>query len=342
MNIGIIGTGAMGSLFAARLSAEAAVCMIGSWREQLLAINNNGLKLVHLDGKESTHSFPATDDLEQLEQVDFALILVKGWQTERAAKRAREILTADGLALSLQNGIGNLEMIEREVGIDRALLGITSEGANMIAPGIVRHAGYGTTYIAADASSGGQVREFVDLLNKVGFETHIANDVDSLIWGKLAINAGINPLTGLLQVPNGFLAEDPVARKLMFRAAEETADVARALGIELPYESASEKVLQVAQQTSANISSMAQDVARGSPTEIESITGAIVAISQEEKVPTPINTAFLVLMNSLLKNESWQDAIKPLPQDLRGYFIQLAKLDPYDSKPMGRSTRAIL
>lgn len=334
MNIGIIGTGAMGSLFAARLSAEASVCMIGSWQEQLLAIKTQGLKLIHLDGKESIHTFLATDDLDRVDEVDIVLILVKGWQTQRAAQTAKAILAANGLALTIQNGIGNLEKIARIVGTDRAILGVTSEGANMISPGIVRHAGYGITHVAADARSGGLLHDFIELLNKVEFETHVVNDVDSLIWGKLAINAGINPLTGLLQVPNGFLAEDPVARKLMFLAAEETATVARALGIQLPYENAGQKTLQVAQLTSANRSSMAQDVARGAPTEIESITGPIVAIGQKNDVPTPINAALLTLVRSLLNDESWQDAVQRLPNDIKADFFYIAKLKPNKTRSL--------
>jgi 2-dehydropantoate 2-reductase len=128
-------------------------------------------------------------------------------------------------------------------------------------------------------------------------QTSITTDVEGLVWGKLAINAGINPLTALLKVRNGFLIENKLARNLMVEAAEETAAVASKLGIALPYESAGEQAIKVARQTAQNYSSMLQDILRQAPTEIDAICGEIVNYGRQIGVPTPINREFQRLIS---------------------------------------------
>ena len=324
--ITIIGSGSMGSMIAARLSSVADVTMIGSWVQQIHSVNTHGMTLLQPNGESTHHTIRATQDWREVGKVKFALVLVKGWQTEQAAKTAKQIIEEDGLALTLQNGIGNLERIAVEVGWRRTALGVTSDGATMIEPGVVRHAGHGLTHIAYTPETADRVIQISGLFEQAGFEIHLVEDADSLVWGKLAVNAGINPLTGLLQVPNGFLVEEPIARRLMKRAALETALVAKALGIALPYPDAARKTVEVARETAANYSSMAQDVSRGTPTEIESITGAIVDLGQKHHVATPTNEALLFLMRRFLRDSEWRSAVSQLPEPDRDDFIALIDL----------------
>ena len=203
--------------------------------------------------------------------------------------------------------------------------GVTSEGATLIEPGVVRHAGVGITYLAKTNDSEQRLAEFAALLRKAQFETHLINSPESLIWGKLAVNAGINPLTGLLQVPNGYLATHSVARRLMNKAAKETEAVALAQDIILPYEDAAEQALMVAQATATNRSSMAQDVARGAPTEIDSICGAIVDFGWKLGIPTPVNKALLQLVRIQIHHGNWLDEIDNLPFEVRYEFRSLVR-----------------
>jgi 2-dehydropantoate 2-reductase len=327
MKIAIIGTGAMGSLFAARLSGSADVFMLGSWREQISAISKNGLLLIHPDGLESRHIFSATTSVEEVGKAEVVLILVKGWQTECAAQKATRILTSEGLALTLQNGLGNLETVAAAVGAARVALGVTSEGATMIRPGTVRHAGAGQTFLAATERTSLRLTKVMALFQAAGFESALVHDPQALLWAKLAVNAAINPLTALLRVPNGFLVEHAATRSLMSRAAEEAAAVAEAQGISLPYASASGRAIEVARATAANWSSMAQDVARGTPTEIDSICGAIIRYGDEWGVSTPVNQALLHLINSQIKFGDWETQLELLSPELRSSFMKLATLE---------------
>jgi 2-dehydropantoate 2-reductase len=324
--IAVIGTGSMGSMIAARLSSVADVTMIGSWVQQIQSVNTHGMTLLQPNGESTHHAIKATQDWREVGKVKFALVLVKSWQTEQAAKTAKQILEEDGLALTLQNGIGNLERIAAEVGWRRAALGVTSDGATMIEPGVVHHAGHGLTHIASTPETADRVIQISELFKQAGFDTHLVEDADSLVWGKLAVNAGINPLTSLLQVPNGFLVEEQIARRLMKRAALETALVAKAQGISLPYPDAARKTFEVARETAANYSSMAQDVSRGTPTEIETITGAIVELGQKHNVSTPTNEALLFLMRRFLQDGEWRSAVSQLPEATRADFISLIDL----------------
>lgn len=292
MRVTIIGIGAMGCLFAGRLSPLADVVMLGRWPEQLAALRQRGLTLLQPDGRSTHYAVRATDNPAEIDPCDLALILVKSHQTERAAAQAAQLLTQRGLALTLQNGLGNLEIVAAAVGPERASLGVTTQGANVLSPGVVRHAGYGPVYLATQPATAARLAEVARLFQAAGMETTLVERVDELVWRKLAVNAGINPLTALLGVPNGFLVENEIARQLMIQAAQEAAAVARAHGIGLTDEEAAGQVLAVAQATAANLSSMLQDVSRGAPTEIEAISGAIARLGQQLGVAAPINELF--------------------------------------------------
>lgn len=298
MRIGIIGTGAMGSLFAAHLAPLADVTVMGTWREGVRALNDYGVRLER-EGQETVVAVRAISDPSHCAPVELALVLVKGYQTERAAEWARLILKPDGIAVTLQNGLGNLEILQAYVGVQRAALGVSMQGATLLGPGHVRHAGRGPTTIAYSPHTRARLEEIAALFNRAGIETYLTDDVEGLLWGKLVVNTAINALTAILQVPNGWLVENPHARALMAAAAQETANVARARGVTLPYPDPVARALQVATATAANKSSTLQDVLRGAPTELERINGAVAREGKRLGVPTPVNQALLDLFYAL-------------------------------------------
>jgi 2-dehydropantoate 2-reductase len=199
------------------------------------------------------------------------------------------------VALTLQNGLGNFETLAASLGEERVAYGVTTLGASLIQPGLVRLAGDGPVTLGEH----GRIEEPAALLQKAGFQVEQVADPKSLLWGKLVINAAINPVTALLNVPNGELLKDPAAHALLQSAAREAAAVASACGIRLPYPDAVVAVESVAQRTAANYSSMLRDVQRGSPTEIDAISGAIVRAGNETGVPTPVNRTLWQLVKAL-------------------------------------------
>ena len=293
----IVGTGALASLFAARLSqAGYSITMLGSWQAGLDALQRDGVGIVDESGKE--HHFPihAVRDPHECQDIRYALVLVKAWQTQHAAVQIRNCLAEEGLAITLQNGLGNRETLARSLGQNRVALGVTTTGATLVGPGLVREGGEGVLSMERHPALG----PVEAALKAANFQVDIVDDAQSLIWGKLVINAAINPLTAILRVPNGELLELPSAREMMGSLALETAHVAQAEGIHLPFPDAVAAAEDVARRTAANHSSMLQDVLRGAPTEIDAICGAVVEAGIEHDVDTPVNWACWKLIKAIV------------------------------------------
>jgi 2-dehydropantoate 2-reductase len=302
-NVVIAGTGAMACLFGARLSAAGVpVTLMGTWKAGLEALERHGVRVIGMDGKQVAYPVRVARQPCESPKAGLALVCVKSWQTERAARQLAGCLTRDGVALTLQNGLGNYETLERLLGSNRAALGTTTSGANMLAPGIVRAGGEGVTSLEDQP----RLNPFRELLSLAGFNVQSVRDPVKLLWGKLVINAAINPLTALLRVPNGELLRKSTSRSLLGAAAREAAATAAAQGIDLPYDDPVEAVESVAAKTAENYSSMLQDILRGSPTEIDAISGAVVRAAESLGLQVPVNRTLWELVSSLEQSESRQ------------------------------------
>lgn len=300
MELLIIGAGAMGGLFGALLAPHAAVSLLTTNQEHAAVMGGHGLTLVDLDG--ATRRVPVrvlTDPQDYGRRADLVLVCTKTRATAQAAATARDLLAADGLALTLQNGLGNLEQLVAAVGAERAAAGVTSQAATLLAPGRVRHAGSGPTVLGIPPGREEAITAVAGLFTRAGLETRISDDVDSLLWSKLIVNVGINALTALLRVPNGVLAQTPECDLLMARAVAEAVAVARALSIGLDGERQLERVREVCLRTADNRASMLQDILRGRPTEIDAINGAVVARGRAAGVDTPVNLLLTQLVQAL-------------------------------------------
>ncbi len=289
-NILLLGTGALGTLFAARLAAAGArVTVLGTWTEALEALYRDGARV---EGESPQPVFAASDP-SACAPADLALVLVKSWQTERAARQLAECLAPDGLAVSLQNGLGNDVLLagalrqaqDAPSGRRRVSAGVTTLGAFLSAPGVVRLAGEGPLWLEAHP----RLDELAALLAKAGFQVERVADMRPRQWGKLVVNSAINPLTALLRVSNGGLLADPLARRLLGELARETASVAAALEVALPFSDPERAAEEVAARTAENQSSMLRDVLRGAPTEVEAINGAVARQAEALGRFAPLN-----------------------------------------------------
>ncbi len=285
MRVHVLGTGALACFFGARLARVAEVTLIGTWTEGITAIASGGIVLETPDTEE-TFAAKAVRLGTPLEAADLVLVLVKSWQTDRVAREIPALTARNGHVLTLQNGLGNAEKLGT-----RALLGVTEQGATLVAPGRVRPSGDGPTDIAGPDS-------LAAVFRSAGLDARAVDPARgaSLAWGKLAANAGINALSAILRVPNGQLLARPEALALLECAANEVGEVARAKGIALPFPDAAAEARRVARTTASNHSSMLQDVLRGAPTEIDSINGAVVREGARLGVPTQANETLLRLL----------------------------------------------
>jgi len=300
MDILIAGTGALAVLFAARLTeAGHSVSILGTWKAGLDALRSKGARIVNADGTESVYKVRVTNDPRECKDAKHALVLVKAWQTERVASQLKDCFAEDGLAVTLQNGLGNYETLMLGLGPARVALGATTTGATLLGPGLVRAGGEGVISIERHQAIG----PMEEALKSARFNLQLVHDAQSLVWGKLVINAAINPLTALLGIPNGELLERPSAREVMSALAREVADVAAAEHIRLPFSDPVKAAEDVAHKTAANHSSMLQDIRRGAPTEIDAICGAVVQAGKKHDLPTPANWACWHLVKAMAHAE---------------------------------------
>lgn len=281
----IVGTGAMALLFGSMFTqAGVKVSFLGTWQEGLNALQENGIRVKQQEGDliYPTQTFKNTADISKTQ---LAMLLVKSWQTERAADQLAQVLSPDGLVLTLQNGLGNLEILSDILGEDRVAQGVTTYGATLLEPGLVRPGGTGLISLPQHP----RLQTMADLFQQAGLAVQQVPDLRGLIWGKLVINVAINPLSALLGVRNGLLLESEMARLIMGQAAEEAVEVAGAMGIELNFSDPLKAAEAVAEATAENQSSMLQDLNRGALTEIDVLCGAVTKLGRDHKVATPTN-----------------------------------------------------
>jgi 2-dehydropantoate 2-reductase len=303
MRVTVIGPGAVGLLWAGRLAqAGAQVALLDHRPERAQRLNDEGIFLEDGAGQVN-HRLPAGALPQVLDQTDLALVCVKAYQTEEVAKVLGGNLGPGGRALTLQNGMGNVEALVAALGPERVLGGITSEGATLLKEGHVRHAGRGQTHLGpAQGEIDDFIQEVTRLLNSAGFATQAVEGCQNLIWTKLVINVGINALTAILNVPNGRLLEIPHAAGMMEQAVNEAVEVGHELGISFIHEDMLEAVREVARRTAKNISSMLQDVRNKRRTEVQFINGAVLEKGTELGVACPINAALTNLVLALEEN----------------------------------------
>jgi 2-dehydropantoate 2-reductase len=298
MRVVIVGAGAMGSLFGYLLHrAEIEVWLLDNNPGLVAHVKQNGLRIEGIGG-DRVVSIPITANASEIGGGDLIIIFVKAYDTARAIRDAQPLLGKQSVVLTLQNGIGNVEAIAEVAGEERVLAGTIAHGATVLGFGHVRHAGAGETIIGElDGTHTERLQKIVGLFASAALDVHVTEDVNAVLWSKLLVNVGINPLTALTGLSNGELLTHPEIRALMHRAVEEAHRVAMQKGIRLAYPDPLQKVDSVCEATAANISSMLQDLRHGKKTEIDFINGAVVKEGRILGMALPINQALVDLIH---------------------------------------------
>lgn len=295
----IVGPGAMGCLFAGRLEAPGReIWLLDKNPERAALLNRQGI-IVERGGVRTEHKLRAVTDPAEPGVADLVIICVKAYDTRAAAERSRPLAGSSTAVLSLQNGAGNVETITEIYGRDRALGGTTAQGANLVAPGIVRHAGQGETVIGEPGGGTTRAERIASLFRRSGIEARTTDDLNALIWKKLLVNAAINPLTAILGVRNGALPDSAAARAIMSLAVDEVVKICDKKAMRPLFPDPLEKALSVARDTADNISSMLADVRAGKKTEIEEISGAVAREAAAVSLRAPVNQTLAHLVAAI-------------------------------------------
>ncbi|MBI2956038.1 MAG: 2-dehydropantoate 2-reductase [Acidobacteria bacterium] len=305
MKVCIVGCGAVGSIFAAHLARLDGVELhaFDVWEEHVRAINQAGLRL---SGVASfTIRLHATTNPADVPRCDYGIVATKSIHTRVAIAQAARIFDAQSAVCSVQNGVGNEEILAEHV--RTVIRGTTFPAGHVIAPGQVGYDIAGDTWIGPfepSATPMEKVRELADMLTRAGLNTIALEDARGAQWTKLIFNAATNPVGALTGLHHAAVTYFPPTAELVEALIREGEAVARAHGITL-HGDPRDLVQKGARAPGRHKASMLQDVLARRPTEVDFMNGAIVEWGAKAGVATPLNKALWALMKAL--EDSWSN-----------------------------------
>jgi 2-dehydropantoate 2-reductase len=311
VKIVVIGCGAVGSLFAAHLAARGDAEVYGYDLDaaHVAAINERGLRLTGTG--EVTGRLTATSDPSDLPPCDFGIVATKALHTASAIEATAGAFAHGGAVCSVQNGVGNEELIAEHVPL--VIRGTTFPAGRVTEPGVVSWDTAGDTWIGPfepSPASMEQVRKLAGLITDSGMPTKALDDARGAQWTKLIFNAATNPIGALTRLTHGAACDRDDLRQLISALVAEGVAVAEAQGILL--DSDPDELVTHAQNVAhGHRASMLQDVEAGRPTEVDFLNGGIVRFGREHGVSTPLNEAIWALVRGLeagLSDEERDDA----------------------------------
>jgi 2-dehydropantoate 2-reductase len=302
VRIAVLGCGAIGSLYAAHLARvpDVEVWAVDPWREHVEAIEAHGLTVTgQADFTAPVHARTTAADLPPCQ---LGIVATKSLHTTDAVAAARAAL-ADAAVVSVQNGIGNEELIARLV--PRVMRGTIVTAGAVTAPGSVRYDAPGDSWIGPfepKPATPDEIALLAGLLNKGGLKTHAVADARGPQWTKVVFNAATSPLAALTGLTVGPVCTDPGLRRQVDRLIAEARTVCDAAGIVLTRDPA-EAVDEAIREAYGHKPSMLQDVLARRPTEIDVLNGGIAREGRQTGVPTPLHDAMVALVHGL--ESSW-------------------------------------
>lgn len=296
MRICVIGAGALGATFGGLLSRQGHdVTLVDPWREHTAAINDNGLRLDGIPGDVIARPRAVTTS-EGVTGQDLAFVATDANNTGEAAAAAAAVLAPDGVALTVQNGIGNVERLAAVLGTNRVIGGSTMSSFRTNAPGWITmtHAGP-TTVGELDGIERPRLRALREALHAAGFETLISADIMSVIWSKFLLNLAINPICAATFLRMGEFARIEATDQFQDRLLDEAFAVIRAKRLKLDLDGLRTKI-KAHSWSKYSKPSMLQHMEHGRRTEIDALNGALVREGAALGVPTPFNEALTMLV----------------------------------------------
>ncbi len=299
MKICIIGAGAMGSLFGALLfEAGHNVGLVAARQVYVDAVKRNQGIVLEENNDRRVVPCPLSLNAMDFADSDLCLVFVKSTSTAKVAEEAARCLNKNGYVLTLQNGMGNADILSQYIDPGRVLAGYTSHAALLLEPGVVRHTGMGATALGPWAGTQMQPAENIArVFSQAGIATEPLSDARAAVWDKLFINIGINAIGALLGIKNGQVGSHPDSCRLAILAMEEARTIALSLGVRVR-EDLYGHFLNVCQLTAENYCSMWQDMQLKRPTEVDFIHGAVSRLGAEHNISTPVNDVLAALVRT--------------------------------------------
>jgi 2-dehydropantoate 2-reductase len=315
MRIYMIGAGAMGGVYGGLLArAGFDVTLIDPREDHIGKIRNEGMAIEGVRGAHVVR-LKAQCDHTGLPPADLAVIFTDANATRDAAKAARQLLKPNGFALTLQNGIGNVEALVEELGKERVMAGVSMNSAANPAAGLSAYTNVGMTSIGElDGRDTARVQQVAEMLNKAEIPTEIIPDPMNWIWGKFVLNCGINALTAITGLRSGEIYRTPEVSALQDRVIDEIMAVVERKNLKLPEQDPRNKIKEHC-RIRYNKPSMMQHIEQGRRTEIDALNGALVREARALGIATPYNEAVVAIVKGLEKSR--RQALHEPPRDYK-------------------------
>jgi 2-dehydropantoate 2-reductase len=296
MQFVVIGAGNIGCVYGGNLARIGQkVGFIDVWKEHTDAIRQHGLRLEGLTG-EFTVPAHATTDPAEAPKADAVIVCVNAYSTPDAARTARRVLKDGGYCLTLQNGVGNIEILSEVLGAERVLAGLSFQSGDLASPGFVRHTNNGPSYIGElDRSKSERLLRLNSLFAEAGLHPVLVDDVITTIWTKFVHNCGINAICAITGLRPGHIQEVPDLDAFQTRVIEETLALIRAKGVSIEDSDPIATIKEYCAHKFHRVS-MAQHLDRGRLSEIDALNGYVARESPKYGLAAPYNDSLAKLM----------------------------------------------
>lgn len=304
MRIGILGAGAMGMLFGGYLSRENRVWLIDVDQRRVEEISTAGVMVEEKDGEQRFTPLAVTDSRE-LPVMDLVIVFVKAMYTESALETNRHLLGKDTYLMTLQNGAGHENRLLKFADGAHVIIGSTQHNSSVAGGSKVKHGGGGKTSIGLVNGDSESLTPIAENFTRCGFECTTSDQVQKQIWSKLFLNTSASSLTAVLQMPLGYILDDPYACSLMERLAREAVAVANAGGLDFQEEEVIESIKTVLRNGRGGYTSIYADIRDGRRTEVDTIAGSVVEAARERNIPVPCHETIVSLIHAMEQRQSY-------------------------------------
>lgn len=299
MRIAVIGAGAMGSLYGGYLSRHNEVLLVDVNRAHVDAVNEKGLVIHEPDGGCAVYHPKAAADTAGMKPADLVILFVKAMFSQSALEANRALIGPDTYLLTLQNGSGHEEVLRQFADEAHVIIGTTQHNCAVLGAGEIRHGGSGRTCIGPLCGDAERLKGIAGALTESGLECVCDSQVQKLIWSKMLTNVSVSVLTGVLQVPMGYIAENEAAWAICETLVREAVAVAAGEGIAFDAEEKIAEVRGVCERSPMGLTSIYADLRDGRKTEVDTISGSVTRASHRNGVPAPTHEAMVRLVHAM-------------------------------------------
>ncbi len=301
MRIAVIGPGAMGLLFGAKLSQSADVTLIGNNKENISLINENGITIKR-DGNSDHYNVKAALQGSLEEPFDLIVMFTKAYLTRDALEQNRAIIGPETYLLTLQNGAGHERVLSEFVVDGKVLLGTTAQGSSRENAYTIVNSGLGETALGA-FSPDEQNRSFLGTLKGIfeesGFPCNVSDSIQQMVWNKLMINASSSVLSGVLQVRQGYIVENQDAFEMCKSLIKDICTVANAQGLSFDSEEQILRLEKHLKNAPGGLTSIYSDLKNGRKTEVDYINGAVVNAAGRLGISVPSHEMIVHMVHAM-------------------------------------------